>query len=360
MKKTLLIDLSALNRLYNGFGQIAFNYGKYFEATYRREQSDYDITLLLPKKFFGTFGNEVRYLSSSNLLRRICPYMLPQTDVWHNLTHVSRFMPYSNKSKYIYTIHDLNGMLPDYEKTIKRVEKNSHRIHKQLDRANVVVAISNFVCEQIYQYLDLKGKPLKMIYNGVEQITDTPIQKPHEEIIEPFFFSIGVFRKRKNFQHLLDLMKLMPDKTLYLAGNNNTEYGKIIKERIANEGITNVHLLGLVSTEQKAWLYKNCKAFLFPSTFEGFGLPVIEAMQFGKPVFTMRETSLEEIGGDYAYFWDNLEPQTMKHLIDEQLMQFYANPALANAEKKYADTFSYQHHFAKYEELYRSLCFTDI
>jgi glycosyltransferase involved in cell wall biosynthesis len=101
-------------------------------------------------------------------------------------------------------------------------------------------------------------------------------------------------------------------------------------------------------------MYQHCEAFLFPSLLEGFGLPVIEAMQFGKPVFSSKETSLKEIGGDFAYFWDNFNPEEMKKLIDENLTQFYQNESLADKEKEYARSFSYEKHFEEYEALYKT------
>ena len=104
-----------------------------------------------------------------------------------------------------------------------------------------------------------------MIYNGVEEIYKKPSSKPDGLIEKPFFFSISAFRPKKNFHVLLDMMKLMPDKHLYIAGNNKTEYGEMIEDRIEKEGIKNVTLLGVVSEEEKVWLYSNCEAFLFPS-----------------------------------------------------------------------------------------------
>jgi len=73
-----------------------------------------------------------------------------------------------------------------------------------------------------------------------------------------------------------------------------------------------VHFLTDVSEAQKAWLLANCKAFLFPSLLEGFGLPPIEAMYFGKPVVVARRTSLPEVCGDRAVYWDQFEPKRMK------------------------------------------------
>lgn len=350
--KRLLVDLSALHDIYQGMGNIALNYGKHFKETYRRATAEYDLTLLVPKEYFGQFGNEVRYLSSSNWLRRHCRYLFPKFDVWHNIHHTSSFKPNNKSTKYIYTIHDFNHLMLEYEGTQKKVDQSYRRMMRHIDKANIVVAISKFVASQFNQFLDLRDKQVEMIYNGVEKIVDNPQVKPDYHIKKPFFLSVSAFRRSKNYHLLLDMMKLMPDKNLYLVGNNDTEYGKMIKQRIENEGITNVYITGKVSEEEKVWFYANCEAFLFPSSFEGFGLPVIEAMQFGKPVFSSSLTSLKEIGGSCAYFWDTLEPQAMKNLIDEKLDEFYQNPKYAEAEKRYADTFSYNKHFEKCDKIY--------
>ena len=70
-------------------------------------------------------------------------------------------------------------------------------------------------------------------------------------------------------------------------------------------------LPGEISDMDKYWLYKNCEAFVFPSMYEGFGLPVIEAMNFGKPVFLSTFSSLPEVGGKYALYWENFDSQLM-------------------------------------------------
>lgn len=354
-QKSILVDLSYMKDLYRGYGQIALNYGNYFKENYNSQTSKYKLTLLLPKKYFGVFGNEVNYISSSNWCRKHCRYLFPKFDVWHNLQYPARFRPYSKSTKYIFTIHDLNVLSLEYEKTQKSVERNYRRIARHIQRASIITTISNFSKSQIEDRFNLDGKRLVLIYNGVEEIYKKAAIGPDCEIEKPFFFSISAFRPKKNFHVLLDMMKLMPNKHLYIAGNNNTEYGAMIKKRIKKEGIDNITLLGTVSEEEKVWLYANCEAFLFPSQLEGFGLPVIEAMQFGKPVFSSRGTSLREIGGDFAYFWKNFDPHEMKQLIDENLEKFYLDKNLAQSEKEYACTFSYAKHFAKYEELYATI-----
>ena len=232
------------------------------------------------------------------------------------------------------------------------------KMQKKICRANEIVCISNFTKNEVEHNFQLNEKQCRVIYNKVTLIDKDAAQKPKHEIREPFFFTMGIIRQKKNFHVLLDMMKLLPDKHLYIVGMKadvkKNNYARHIKERIENEQIHNVTLRGPVSHKEKIWMYQHCEAFLFPSLLEGFGLPVIEAMQFGKPVFSSKETSLKEIGGDFAYFWDNFNPEEMKKLIDENLTQFYQNESLADKEKEYARSFSYEKHFEEYEALYKT------
>jgi len=115
----------------------------------------------------------------------------------------------------------------EYEGTQKKVNQSYRRMMRHFTKADVVVAISNFVASQLGQFLDLRGKQVKMIYNGVEKIANDTATKPCgiDETKKNFFLSVSAFRQSKNFHLLLDMMKLMPDKSLYLVGNNDTEYG---------------------------------------------------------------------------------------------------------------------------------------
>lgn len=349
-----MVDLSSLNNIYSGFGQIALAYGNYFRDNYIRKESCYSLTLLMPRKMFGMFGDEVSYISSSSWLMKHCRYLFPPFDVWHSTRQLSRFKPAYPWTKFILTIHDLNYL---YETEGKEHERKHRRVQRKVKRADEIICISKFTKQDTEKNLVLNGKTCKVIYNGVEDLTRKPALKPVGEIKTPFFFTIGTVLRKKNFHVLLDMMKLMPDRHLYIAGecNDHNGYDVMIKNRIETEEIDNVTLLEIVSEEEKVWLYANCEAFLFPSLLEGFGLPVIEAMQFGKPVFSSRETSLKEIGGDFAYFWKNFDPQEMKQLIDENLEKFYQDEDLIRKEKEYANSFSYKKHFEEYEKLYSTI-----
>jgi glycosyltransferase involved in cell wall biosynthesis len=351
MKKKVLVDLSILKHINCGLGQVALNYGKYFKEHYSSNEI-YDLYLLVPRKMFGKFGSDVNYISSGNW-RKFLPFFSLRVDVWHSIHQLSSFKPFHRCTKTILTIHDFNIL---YEKSGFKSKCYLRKVQQEIDEAARVVCISNFSKSETERFIDLKGKSIEVIYNGVEQFdierTKIPVFFKNSK---PFFFTIGQIKKKKNFHVLLPLMKLFPENELYIAGQTGTAYADQIQAVIRSENIFNVHLVGTVSNEERVWLYKNCEAFLFPSLFEGFGLPVIEAMYFGKPVFTTGETSLKEIGGGHTTIWDNFDPIYMKNIVDEALREFRLSPSRGEQNIEYAKSFSYEKHMESYVELYKQL-----
>jgi len=350
-RKKILVDLSILKNINCGLGQVALNYGKYFMQHYSATEG-YDLFILLPKKMIGDFGTEVKYISSS-WWRKHFPILIPKFDVWHSIHQLSRFRPIYRDTKFILTIHDFNFL---YEKGELKSGLYLKKIQRKIDRAYRIICISNFSKSETERLTNLKGKKVEVIYNGVEQFeSDCSKQPDFIKKEKPFFFSIGEIKKKKNFHVLLPLMKMFPEKELYIAGRLGSPYADQILSVIKSENISNVNLVGEITNEERVWLYKNCEAFLFPSLFEGFGLPVIEAMNFGKPVFTTEETSLKEIGGGLTYIWTNFETIYMKSVMDENLTTFYSTPIKAKQNIEYAKSFSYDKHMTGYIKIYNQL-----
>lgn len=199
--------------------------------------------------------------------------------------------------------------------------------------------------------MHLGDRKVEVIYNGIERIDLKP-EEALSQVQQPYLFSIGEIKEKKNFHVLLDMMSRLPDLQLYIAGKNDTPYADRIRSEIASRGLTNVHLLGLVSEAQKTWLYRHCRTFVFPSLFEGFGLPVVEAMLFGKPVVCSNETSLTEIGGDHVTFFPKGYP------ADESAQLIAASaltPEQAERNQEYARSFTWERHMNSYLAIYREL-----
>ncbi|NCO55592.1 MAG: glycosyltransferase family 4 protein, partial [Bacteroidetes bacterium] len=170
-------------------------------------------------------------------------------------------------------------------------------------------------------------------------------------------FSIGIFKEKKNFHTLLSLMKSFEDYHLIIAGDNDTPYGKQVQKQINDLTLADrIILPGKINDNDKFWLYKNCEAFLFPSLAEGFGMPVIEAMNFGKPVFLSKFTSLPEIGGDSAFYFENFDEEYMSAFIKSKLTYYHENQTnISEQIKKHAEKFRWENCITQYIKLYNKI-----
>ncbi len=209
------------------------------------------------------------------------------------------------KIKYITTIHDIQAMhYPQYFSTMKvlwlkfawkRCCKTSHKI----------IAISNFVKQDIIDTFKIQEKKIQVIYNPIVKNNTNGNFKDIEETFKinkkNYYYTVAQLLPHKNLETLLYVIKEIKEKeinvpnTLVISGVGGKDEGRlrlIIEElNLSN----NIIITGFVTNEERDLLYKNAAVFLFPSIFEGFGMPPIEAMQLGVPVLTTKCSSIPEV-----------------------------------------------------------------
>ena len=118
--------------------------------------------------------------------------------------------------KFIFTIHDFNFLT---EKKPWKAKMYLRRMQNKVNKAAVVTTISHYVADVIRQHIDLKGKEIRVIYNGVERIDMLEGTQPSFATGRPFFFTIGQIRRKKNFHLLVDVMRHFPEYDLYICGD---------------------------------------------------------------------------------------------------------------------------------------------
>lgn len=350
MVKVFLESHNIKNRA-GGLG--TFNY-ELIKAIANQNLSNLTITLNTPNpsELENEFPSIFTYKKYTSLQRHKLFRIRTKYDVWHSLNQNTKIEPGTKPKKYILTIHDVN-FVEEHSSNMSH-PKNKLFIEK-LNRADVITYISNFAKEQTHQYFNVPKVDEKIIYNGNPIITDLDCSNFVSSIPvdKPFFFSLGDFIERKNFHSIVLMMKYMPEYNLIISGNNDKEYGNFIRNLIEKEHLSNVFLTGKISDTAKQFYMKNCEAFLFPSIREGFGLPPIEAMYFGKPVFLSTKTSLPEVGGDAAFYWDNFSPEYMKNEVLSQLNYYNLNKsALELKIKERAAFFDWNKAAREYLKLY--------
>ncbi|WP_435523921.1 glycosyltransferase [Chryseobacterium indoltheticum] len=148
------------------------------------------------------------------------------------------------------------------------------------------------------------------------------------------------------------------DRDLVLVTSSaKSDYKERFLQKVKDLGLEKrVHILENVENNEKYFLLQHCESYCHPSLAEGFGIPPVEAMFFGKPVFLSNLTSLPEIGGDLAFYFNDFSPNSMKRVYDEGIKKFNADKEnYIEKLKERASKFSYKQMAESYEQLYKNL-----
>lgn len=192
------------------------------------------------------------------------------------------------------------------------------------------IAVSEFARRQLTFGIDrLLGKKTAIVYHG---ISDAFLKARDDEPRQKFILAVSDIYVQKNLHTLIDALpivsKTFPDLRLKIAGRPiDFEYFKSIEERAKRHGVRDqIDFLGHCPLEELAGLYSRCGVFVFPSTVETFGNPLVEAMACGAPVASSNSAAMPEIVDDAALFFDPREPEEIASCIVELLQ----NPDLAD------------------------------
>lgn len=234
--------------------------------------------------------------------------VMKQLDVVHSNNF--RF-PKDISAKKVVTIYDVCFMdCPEYTTEANRIFCYKGTLDSMLF-ADKIIAISEYTKQRLLHFFPfVEESKVEVVYCGNR---DTLMkEKDNVQVIEKFglkknefFLSVGTIEPRKNYTTLLKAYKHYKEKSkeckkLCIAGG----YGWMeenFKQKIAELGLEDdVVVTGYVSDEELANLYRYCFAFVYPTWYEGFGLPVLEAMNFGKPVIASNVTSIPEVTGKGA------------------------------------------------------------
>lgn len=175
------------------------------------------------------------------------------------------------------------------------------------DKADHIIAISDYTKHSLIEKFSIKSKKITTIHLAVNQQTSIQ-KKPRSTFPKKFLFYPAASWPHKNHLKLLEAFntfsKDMPGIDLVLTGIKKQKDSDIDSYIINNNLGGKVHRLGFVRKEEMNYLFKNATALVFPSKFEGFGIPIIEAMSVGTPVIASNTTSIPEITQGAALLFD--------------------------------------------------------
>lgn len=238
----------------------------------------------------------------------------------------------------VITFHDLSFVrYPEFFPWQKRLWHWRMRLGKQIAAASHLIAVSESTKRDLMRYFGVPPEKITVIYEGVDSKEFSPMPEGHlwlkefrkrEDLPKRFFLFLATVEPRKNVAAILEAFRLahaagfLPkDVQLVVCGSIGWLAKDVMRLARAADVRESVHFRSVKSEERKFW-YNASEGLLFPSFFEGFGLPPLEAMACGKPVISSNRSSLPEVVGDAAIMVDPFRPEeiasAMRMVIEDE------------------------------------------
>lgn len=230
-----------------------------------------------------------------------------------------------------------------------------HKSYQLLKDAYRVITLTDFARQQILRRLHLPAAAVTAIPLGADPVQEDDAASEAFDLPKPYlFYPANTWRHKRHdlaFQVLRQVLRQRPEFHLVLTGGRVANFGVNLAKLAAAHQIPphRVIDLGYVTDAELPALYQNAEALLFTSCYEGFGIPVVEAMRLGCPVICAPLTAIPEVAGDAALYVDSDSPQDWAHAVLHDLpMQ---REALIEQGKHRAAQFTWQETRTRYREL---------
>lgn len=297
---------------------------------------------VLPQHFFQkSFPSVWRQMLVKSDLERL------KIDLYHGLSHEIPFNIHQSGIKSVVTIHDL--IHERFPEQYKRIDRNiyTRKFRYACKHADKIIAISNQTKQDIIEFYKTDPGKIDVCYQScnpafAEEVSAVEKKGVKElyQLPDRFFLYVGSIIERKNLLPICKAFQILQkeiDIPLVVIGNGG-EYKQKVQSFIKEAGIENriIFLSDMPNTKLKPFLsgadfpaiYQQAIAMIYPSIFEGFGIPVLEALSSRLPVITSNISCLPEAGGDAAFYVDPSKPDE----IAAQMRIILTNPLLVEQQ----------------------------
>jgi glycosyltransferase involved in cell wall biosynthesis len=274
-----------------------------------------------------------------------------QLDLFHSPDFV--LPPVNGRIPTLLTVHDLSFIHYPHVFPERLVSYLNQVVPWSIGRASHILADSEATRQDLLSIWQVPLEKITVLYSGVHErfqpVEDvamvTAVRQKYRLHDWPYILSVGTLQPRKNYQMLIRAFAPLANKLphhLVISGGKGWLYDEMLAE-VARQGLTGrVHFIGFVADADLPTLYSEADLFVFPSLYEGFGLPLLEAMGCGTAVITSNSSSLPEVAGKAAY---QLPPQDQPAWT-EAMHTLLSNPGqrsqLVQAGFEQARAFSWQ------------------
>jgi len=300
----------------------------------------------LLKKYNINKNESIRLLKKNNF------------DIFHPTYYNPYFLQYLGKKPFVLTVYDMiHELYPSYfspndpTKTWKR---------KLIEQADTIIAISHNTKKDIMKYTNVHPDQIKVVYlgNPFDYMNNHNHSNFEYHLFEkPFLLYVGNRYGYKNFQFFIksvaEILKNEEDMRVYCAGGGQFTQAelKIFNNLGINSKVSLIEINDIILKK----LYENAQAFIFPSLYEGFGLPILEAFSCGCPAILSDCSSLTEVGGDAAYYFNPTDPDSMRSAIHNVINDEKLRCQMISKGKKRVQEFSWKNTAIATKRVYENL-----
>lgn len=281
-----------------------------------------------------------------------------------DLLHGAAFAgPLVTACSQVITVHDLSFLRhPEFFRIGNRLYLRTIT-GTSCRRAAAVIAVSDFTAREVVALLDVPAERVVTIHHGVApRFKPLPVDqvaafRRRKGLPERFLLFLGTLEPRKNLIRLVRAFHELHDPRLHLvlAGAQGWFYKDIYAEVARLQLSDRVHFPGYVSAEEQAFWYNAARAFVYVSTYEGFGMPVLEALACGVPAVTASTTSLPEAGGGGALAVPPADEAALADALQRIVTDEVLRAELRQRGLVHAAAFSWSATAAKTLDLYRDV-----
>lgn len=287
-----------------------------------------------------------------------------KTDVYHGLSNEIPQGLQQAGIRSVVTIHDLIfERLPHLFKPIDRAIYR-HKFQSACRRADAVVAVSDQTRRDLIELYGVDDSKIKVIYQDCNPVFQQQLTLEQREricaeygITGPFILCVGTLEERKNQHRLVEAFAQLKnhDFKLVLVGKS-TGYVQKIKETIQRLKLEDrVMLLHDVSTPHLPALYQAAEVFAYISVYEGFGIPIVEALHSGTAVLAAKGSCLEEAGGPGGLYADPYQTENISEQLQKLVTDVHLRDSLSAAGRAHVQQFSGKHIAGQLVQLYKSI-----
>jgi glycosyltransferase involved in cell wall biosynthesis len=280
-----------------------------------------------------------------------------QADVYHFPNFI---IPPLRHGKTVVTIHDLAFLRMPETIEARNLDYLQARIRDTVTRADAIIAVSQFTADELCELLQVPAQKIFVVHEGLCVNQAPPGADKSTPVLErlglerPFLLSVGTVEPRKNYRFLLDAFDRLDDEVdLVIAGGLGWKYEPLLERIKQSPKADRVHITGYLSAVELASLYTRAELFVYPTLYEGFGFPPLEAMYFGLPVFAAQVPPLPEILGDAAQWVAGHDPDEWAEGIAALLSDSSRQAELTRYGKNQIVQYTWENAAQQTAEVYR-------